>query len=304
VHGEAWARLHLGQTMLRRGAVADAEHELRLSLELYERSRDVRGQAWALTQLGTARVCAGDPTTGLDQLRAALARHRDHGDSRGEAWTLYHLGHAQENNGDRVGAMRTLERSRNMFNRMPDRYGVACARHHEARVTRDVRAETSGSLRNSGFARQLLTAARRDYQRAGVVHGEAWTCLELAVIDAGNERAGRALELADEALRLFTEGYGEGRPDIRGAEWAQLLRCTLLPLASPGGPEVGEAVAQEEIAELLREDHPLRDPRLTDALDSYSLMLGRGQGVEPGWTAWRLGMVPSRSACEILGITT
>lgn len=303
VHGEAWARLHLGQTMLRRGAVADAEHELRLALELYERSSDVRGQAWSLTQLGTARVCAGDAAAGLEQLRHALARHRDNGDTRGEAWTLYHLGQAQEDNGDRVGAMRTLERARNMFNRMPDRYGVACARHHEARVTRDVRAETSGSLRNSGFARQLLTTARRDYQRAGAIHGEAWTCLELAVIDAGNERAGRALELADEAMRLFTDGYGEGRPDLRGADWAQLLRCTLLPLASPGGAEVGEAVAQEEIAELMREDHPLRDPRLADALDSYALMLGRGQAVE-GWTAWRLGMVPTRSACEILGIVT
>ncbi|WP_227869989.1 tetratricopeptide repeat protein [Streptomyces otsuchiensis] len=302
VHGEAWARLHLGQNALRGGSVADAERELRVSLELYERSRDVRGQAWALTQLGTARVADRDSAAGVEQLRTALAQHRDNGDARGEAWTLFHLGQAQEDSGNLGGAMRTLERARNMFNRMPDRYGVACARHHEARVTRDLRAESSGSLRNSGFARQLLTAARRDYQRAGVVHGQAWTCLELAVIDGGNDRADRALELTADALKLFTEGYGEGRPDGRGAEWARFLRCTLLPLASPGGPEVGQAVAQQEIDELLREEHPRRDPRLTDAVHSFSLMLGRGQGLDSGWTAWRLGMVPSRGASDVLGV--
>jgi hypothetical protein len=135
-----------------------------------------------------------------------------------------------------------------------------------------------------------------------VVHGEAWSCVELAVIEAGNERLGQALEMADEALRLFTQGYGEGRPDARGADWAQFLRCTLLPLASPGGSEVGEAVAQEELAELLRSEHPARDPRLGDAADAYALMLERGQALESGWPAWRLGMVPRRAARDVFGV--
>ncbi|NJQ08592.1 tetratricopeptide repeat protein [Streptomyces lonarensis] len=304
VHGEAWARLHLGQTAMRRGAVAEAETELRTSQELYERSRDVRGQAWALTQLGTVRVIAGDSAAGEDQLRAALAQHRENGDTRGEAWTLFHLGQAQEDAGNLNTAMRTLERARTMFNQMPDRYGVACARHHEARVTRDQKAERSGSLHNSGFARQLLAAARRDYERAGVLHGQGWTGLELAVIDAGNGRPDRALELADEALGVFTAGYGEGRPDVRGAEWARFLRSTLLPLASPGGAEAGEVEAREEIEALLREeDGPWRDPQLTLAVHSYSLMLGRGQGLDDrGWSAWRLGMVPRRAAADVLGV--
>ncbi|MFX4290849.1 tetratricopeptide repeat protein [Streptomyces bohaiensis] len=304
VHGEAWARLHLGQTAMRRGAVTEAETELRASQELYERSRDVRGQAWALTQLGTVRVLAGDPAAGEDQLRAALAQHRENGDTRGEAWTLFHLGQAQEDAGNLTTASRSLERARTMFNRMPDRYGVACARHHEARVTRDQRAERTGSLHNSGFARQLLAAARRDYERAGVRHGQGWTGLELAVIDAGNGRPDRALELADEALALFSGGYGEDRPDVRGAEWARFLRGTLLPLASPGGAEVGEAAAREEIEALLREeDGPWRDPQLTLAVHSYSLMLGRGQGLDDGgWSAWRLGMVPRRAAADVLGV--
>ncbi|NJP67628.1 tetratricopeptide repeat protein [Streptomyces sp. ventii] len=304
VHGEAWARLHLGQTAMRRGAVAEAETELRTSQELYERSRDVRGQAWVLTQLGTVRVIAGDSAAGEDQLRSALAQHRENGDTRGEAWTLFHLGQAQEDAGNLNTAMRTLERARTMFNQMPDRYGVACARHHEARVTRDQKAERTGSLHNSGFARQLLAAARRDYERAGVLHGQGWTGLELAVIDAGNGRPDRALELADESLKVFTAGYGENRPDVRGAEWARFLRATLLPLASPGGVEAGEAAAREEVEALLREeDGPWRDTELTRAVHSYSLMLGRGQGLDDRvWSAWRLGMVPRRAASDVLGV--
>ncbi|MFD5321011.1 tetratricopeptide repeat protein [Streptomyces sp. NPDC127098] len=302
VHGEAWTRFQLGQTLLCGGDIPGGEREIRLSLDLYERSRDVRGVAWAQTELGLARVYDGDPTAAEEQLRAALARHRDTEDARGEAWTLYNLGQALEESGDLAGAVRTLEQARAKFSRMRDVYGLACARHHSARVTRDMRAESTGSLRNSGFARQLLNDARRDFQRAGVVYGEAWTCVELAVVDAGNERLGQALELTDEALRLFTDGYGEGRADRRGADWAAFLRCTLLPLASPGGSEVGAAVAQEELAELLRAEHPWRDPRLTDAAHSFALMLTRGLGPEDGWPAWRLGMVPRRAARDVFGV--
>ncbi|MDT0342353.1 tetratricopeptide repeat protein [Streptomyces litchfieldiae] len=301
VHGEAWTRFQLGQTLLCAGDVPAAERELRLALDLYERSRDVRGVAWAMTELGLARVHAGDPAAAQEELTTALARHRETEDARGEAWTLYDLGQALEESGDTAGAVRTMERARTMFSRMRDVFGLASARHHSARLTRDMRAESTGSLRNSGFARQLLTDARRDYQRAGVRRGEAWSCVELAVIEAGNERLGQALELADEALRLFTEGYGEG-PDARGADWAQLLRCTLLPLASPGGSEVGQAVAQEELAQLLRSEHPLRDPRVTDVAHTYALVLERGQGPEDGWPAWRLGMVPRRGARDVIGV--
>ncbi|RKN46967.1 tetratricopeptide repeat protein [Streptomyces hoynatensis] len=302
VHGEAWTRFQLGQTLLRGGDIQAAEREIRLSLDLYDRSRDVRGVAWAQTELGLARVYAGDPTAAGEQLRAALASHRETEDARGEAWTLYNLGQALEEAGEAAGAVRSLERARTMFSRMRDLYGLACARHHSARVTRDMRAESTGSLRNSGFARQLLTDARRDFGRAGARYGEAWSCVELAVIEAGNERLGQALELADEGLRLFTEGYGEGRPDLRGADWAQFLRITLLPLASPGGSEVGEAVAQEELARLLAAGHAQRDPHLAEAAAGYQLMLERGQGPEAGWTAWRLGMVPRRGARDVFGV--
>ncbi|WP_052851481.1 tetratricopeptide repeat protein [Streptomyces avicenniae] len=302
VHGEAWTRFGLGQTLLYGGDVPAAEHELRLSLDLYERSRDVRGAAWARTELGLARVHAGDPAAAEEQLRAALALHRETEDARGEAWTLYDLGHALEDAGDPDGAIRALESARGMFSRMRDLYGLACARHHSARVTRDVRAAATGSLRNSGFARQLLADARRDFERAGVPHGAAWSRLELAVIDAGNERHGQALALADEALALFTEGYGEGLADRRGADWARFLRVTLLPLASPGGSVVGQAVAEQELSALLADDHPRRDPRLTDAARGYAPLLERGQGPEAGWTAWRLGMVPGRAARDVFGV--
>ncbi|MEV1010409.1 tetratricopeptide repeat protein [Streptomyces sp. NPDC049881] len=302
VHGEAWTRFGLGQTLLYGGDVPAAEQELRLALDLYDRSRDVRGVAWARTELGLARVHAGDPAAAEEQLREALAQHRETEDARGEAWTLYDLGHALEEAGDPAGAVRALESARGMFSRMRDIYGLACARHHSARVTRDMRAAATGSLRNSGFARQLLTDARRDFERAGVPHGAAWSRLELAVVDAGNERHGQALGLADEALAAFTEGYGEGLPDRRGADWARFLRVTLLPLASPGGSVVGQAVAEQELAELLADDHPLRDPRLADAARSYAVLLERGQGPEEGWTAWRLGMVPGRAARDVFGV--
>ncbi|MFJ6655262.1 tetratricopeptide repeat protein [Streptomyces sp. NPDC091377] len=297
VHGEAWAHFQLGQLYVRLGDTGRAETALQAALELYDRTRDARGTAWALTQLARARLVAGDASPAVDELRAAAARHRDNEDARGEAWTLYYLGQALEETGNLEQAVRDLERSRTMFSRMRDVYGLACARHHSARVTRDQRAAQTGSLRNSGFARQLLVDARADFQRIGVAHGEAWTCLELAVVDAGNARTPQALELCDEAIGLFAS-YG----DRRGEDWARFLRCTLLPYAAPGGVEVGTAVAQEELSQLARTSHAARDPQLGEYVEAYQLLLERGISLDTGWQAWRLGMVPSRHAREVMGV--
>ncbi|MFD0438341.1 tetratricopeptide repeat protein [Streptomyces chartreusis] len=297
LHGEAWAHFQLGQLGLRMGDVARADEDLRAALDLYGRTRDARGEAWALTQLSRARLVAGDPSPAVDGLRQAAARHRDNEDARGEAWSLYYLGQALEETGNLDLAVRELERSRTMFSRMRDVYGLACARHHSARVTRDQRAAQTGSLRNSGFARQLLVDARADFQRIGVAHGEAWTCLELAVVDAGNTRTQQALTLCDEAIGLFAS-YG----DRRGEDWARFLRSTLLPYAAPGGVEVGTAVAQEELAQLSRTGHPLRDAKLDGYVEAYQLLLERGVNLEEGWQAWRLGMVPNRHAREVMGV--
>ncbi|MEU1017414.1 tetratricopeptide repeat protein [Streptomyces sp. NPDC005898] len=297
VHGEAWTHFQLGQLRLRMGDVPSAESELRAALELYGRTRDQRGEAWAMTQLARARLVDGDPSPALDGLRQAVSRHRENEDARGEAWTLYYLGQALEETGSLDQAVRELERARTMFSRMRDVYGLACARHHSARVTRDQRAAQTGSLRNSGFARQLLVDARADFQRIGVAHGEAWTCLELAVVDAGNNRTQQALALCDEAAELFAS-YG----DRRGGDWAGFLRCTLLPYASPGGWEIGTAVAQEELNRLARADHPTRDGKLADYFQAYALLLERGADLETGWQAWRLGMVPNRHAREVMGV--
>ncbi|QGV82608.1 tetratricopeptide repeat protein [Streptomyces ficellus] len=299
LHGEAWAHFQLGQVGLRMGDVPRAEEELRAALELYGRTHDERGEAWALTQLGRARLVDGDPAPAAEQLRTALSRHRDNEDARGEAWTLYYLGQALEDRGDTDEAVRELERARAMFSRMRDVYGLACARHHAGRATRDQRAARTGNLRNSGFARQLLVDARADFRRIGVAHGEAWTCLELAVIDAGNGRAPQALALCDEANGLFGS-YG----DLRGADWARFLRCTMLPYASPGGVEVGTVVAQEELTALAAAGHPARDPRLEDALPAWSLVLERGVRLEAPWQAWPLGLTPGRHAREVMGVPT
>ncbi|MGW1980937.1 tetratricopeptide repeat protein [Streptomyces collinus] len=297
VHGEAWAHFQLGQVALRMGDVPRAETELRAALERYGRTHDARGEAWALTQLARARLVGGDPSPAVEELRRAAARHRENEDARGEAWSLYYLGQALEETGELDRSVRDLERSRQMFSRMRDVYGLACARHHSARVTRDQRAAQTGSLRNSGFARQLLVDARADFQRIGVAHGEAWTCLELAVVDAGNARIQQALGLCDEALTLFTS-YG----DRRGEDWARFLRCTLLPYAAPGGVEVGTAVAQEELAQLGRSAHPLRDEKLDEWVAAYALLLERGVSLEAGWQAWRLRMTPDRHAREVMGV--
>jgi tetratricopeptide (TPR) repeat protein len=297
VHGQAWAHFQLGQLHLRMGDVPRAESELRTALDLYGRTQDARGEAWALTQLARARLVAGDASPAVEELSRAAARHRDNEDARGEAWTIYYLGQALEETGDLDQAVRVLERSRTMFSRMRDVYGLACARHHSARATRDQRAAQTGSLRNSGFARQLLVDARADFQRIGVAHGEAWTCLELAVVDAGNARTQQALALCDEAMTLFAS-YG----DRRGEDWARFLRCTLLPYAAPGGVEVGTAVAQEELAQLGRARHGLRDEKLDDCVEAYRLLLERGVSLEAGWQAWRLGMVPNRHAREVMGV--
>ncbi|WP_328671135.1 tetratricopeptide repeat protein [Streptomyces sp. NBC_00328] len=298
VHGEAWAHFQLGQLGLRMGDVPRAERELREALDLYGRTRDARGEAWALTQLARARLVEGDPSAAVDGLRQAASRHRENEDARGEAWTVYYLGQSLEETGDLDQAVRELERSRTMFSRMRDVYGLACARHHSARVTRDQRAAQTGSLRNSGFARQLLVDARADFQRIGVAHGEAWTCLELAVVDAGNARTQQALSLCDEAAGLFAS-YG----DRRGEDWARFLRCTLLPYAAPGGHEVGAAVSLEELSQLSRAGHATRDGRLDDFIEAYRLLLERGVDLDAGWQAWRLGMVPGRHARDVMGVT-
>ncbi|MEV6654201.1 tetratricopeptide repeat protein [Streptomyces sp. NPDC051219] len=297
LHGQGWAHFQLGQLYLRTGDVPEAESQLREALDLYGRTRDGRGEAWAMTQLARARLVDGDPASAVDQLRPALSRHREAEDARGEAWTLYYLGQALEERGDMDEAVRELERSRTMFSRMRDVYGLACARHHSGRATRDQRAAQTGNLRNSGFARQLLVDARQDFHRIGVAHGEAWTCLELAVIDAGNHRAPQALELCDEAARLFAS-YG----DLRGGDWARFLRCTLLPYASAGGSEIGTAVAQEELAQLLRSTHATRDGKLEDCAEAYALIVERGVKLEDGWQAWQLGMIPNRHAREVMGV--
>ncbi|WP_405831754.1 MULTISPECIES: tetratricopeptide repeat protein [unclassified Streptomyces] len=293
VHGEAWAHFQLGQVHLRFGDVARAEEELRLALDLYGRTRDDRGQAWALTQLGRARVVDGDPGPAVERLREALARHREAEDARGEAWTQYYLGQALEETGERDRAVRELERARTMFSRMRDVYGLAHARHHSGRVTRDQRAAQTGNLRNSGFARQLLVDARADFRRIGLAHGEAWTCLELAVIDAGNGRLSQAVGLCEEAVRLFIS-YG----DRRGEDWARFLRCTMLPYAVPGAPEEARA----ELARLAQSAHPARDGRLEDCLETYGVILGRGVDPSEGWQAWRLGLVPNLHSREIMGV--
>jgi tetratricopeptide (TPR) repeat protein len=297
VHGEAWAHYQLGQLAVRMGDVPRAERELQAALDRYRRTRDARGEAWALTQLARTRLVDGDASRASEELRQAAARHRDNEDARGVAWTDYYLGQALEETGDLDQAVRELERSRTSFSRMRDVYGLACARHHSARVTRDQRAAQTGSLRNSGFARQLLMDARADFQRIGVTHGEAWTCLELAVVDAGNTRTQQALALCDEAIGLFSS-YG----DQRGEDWARFLRCTLLPYAAPGGTEIGTAVAQEELTQLARATHGTRDEKLAEYLAAYGLLLERGVQLEAGWQAWRLGMVPNRHAREVMGV--
>ncbi|MFD7228689.1 tetratricopeptide repeat protein [Streptomyces sp. NPDC059881] len=297
LHGEAWSRFQFGQVYLRLGQVPDAESALREALDLYGRTQDERGEAWALTQLARARLVDGDPSPAVEELRQALSRHRDNEDARGEAWTLYYLGQALEEQGDRDQAVRELERARTMFSRMRDVYGLACARHHSGRATRDQRAAQTGNLRNSGFARQLLVDARADFQRIGVAHGEAWTCLELAVIDAGNNRPAQALGLCDEAAALFAS-YG----DRRGGDWAGFLRCTLLPYASPGGVDIGTVVAQEELTVLRGGPHPARDGKLEDCAEAFALVLERGVHLEDGWQAWQLGMTPGRHAREVMGV--
>ncbi|WP_405979002.1 tetratricopeptide repeat protein [Streptomyces sp. NBC_00158] len=296
VHGEAWAHFQLGQVYLRTGEVVRAEEELRLALGLYGRTRDDRGEAWALTQLGRARVVDGDPEAALERLRDALARHRLAEDARGEAWTLYYLGQALEEDGERDRAVRELERARTMFSRMRDVYGLAHARYHSGRVTRDQRAAQTGNLRNSGFARQLLVDARADFRRIGLAHGEGWTCVELAVIDAGNGRVPQAVGLCEDAVRLFVS-YG----DRRGEDWARFLRCTMLPYAGAGDSAVEEARA--ELARLAAAPHPLRDGRLEDCLETYGVVLARGVDPAEGWQAWRLGLVPNLRAREIMGVS-
>ncbi|MFC5718970.1 tetratricopeptide repeat protein [Streptomyces gamaensis] len=300
LHGQAWAHFQLGQVRLALGQPGPAEEELREALELYRRVQDARGEAWALTQLARTALVTGEAGPAAEQLRAAAARHREHEDARGEAWSLYYLGQALEELGDPAAGVRELERARTMFSRMRDVYGLACARHHSGRVTRDQRAAQTGSLRNSGFARQLLQDARTDFRRAGAPHGEAWSCVELAVIDAGNGRTGPALELVDEAARLFA-AFG----DRRGAGWARFLRCTLLPFASPGGAVVGAAVAEEELTTLrqeLREADWVTDPSLTESAEAYAVLLERGVEPETGWQAWRLGMIPARQSREVMAV--
>ena len=107
----------------------------------------------------------------------------------------------------------------------------------------------------------------------------------------------RGKRVCEEAAGVFA-GYG----DRRGEDWATFLRCTLLPYASPGGSEVGTAVAQEELNRLAAATHPARDGKLDDYVEAYQLLLERGVDLDAGWQAWRLGMVPNRHARDVMGV--
>ncbi|SFF81295.1 Tetratricopeptide repeat-containing protein [Actinacidiphila alni] len=288
VQGEAWAHLQLGQVYLLLGRADAGEAELRAAGQAYALARDTRGGAWTATQLARALLLRGEAREAARELDEAVQRHRASEDARGEAWTLYYLGHALEECGDSDAALRTLERARTMFSRMRDVYGLACARHHSARVTRDQRAARTGNLRNSGFARQLLQDARQDFRRIGVEHGEAWSCVELAVIDAGNGRLVEATTLLDEAVELF-----EGLGDLRGRDWAVFLRATVQPLLSADGA----AAARAALASLRADAFPGRDPDLDEYVEAFAVLLDRGT-LSPGsaWDTWRLGMTPGRAA--------
>ncbi|MDX6355249.1 MAG: hypothetical protein QOF98_2152, partial [Streptomyces sp.] len=299
VQGEAWAHLQLGQVYLGIGRLAQAGAELRAAGQAYALARDSRGTAWTATQLARTLLLSGEPQNAVRDLDEAVQRHRANEDARGEAWTLYYLGQALEESGDTDAALRTLERSRSMFSRMRDVYGLACARHHSARVTRDQRAARTGNLRNSGFARQLLQDARQDFRRIGVEHGEAWSCVELAVIDAGNGRLPEAVLLLTEAEQLFA-----ALGDRRGADWAVFLRATVLPLLPPDAtaPD-GVEQAREALAGLLGDRYPGHDQDLEEYAEAYALLLDRGS-VTAGdpWEAWRLGMTPGRSARMVMAV--
>ncbi|MFI0900361.1 tetratricopeptide repeat protein [Streptomyces sp. NPDC020983] len=295
VQGQAWAHLQLGQVYLLLGRLDRGERELRAAGQAYAQARDPRGTAWTTTQLARARLLRGEAREASADLDAAVQRHRASEDARGEAWSLYYLGLALEESGSTDAALRTLERSRSMFSRMRDVYGLACARHNSARVTRDQRAARTGNLRNSGFARQLLQDARQDFRRIGVEHGEAWCCVELAVIDAGNERLVEALNLLDEAHGLFAS-----LGDRRGLDWAVFLRATVLPLLSPEG-------AEQALADLRalagRDPYPGRDHDLDGYVAAYAVLLERGSVSEGDpWEAWRLTMTPGRAARMVMAV--
>lgn len=296
VQGEAWAHLQLGQVYLRLGRLDLGEAELRAAGQSYALAGDPRGGAWTATQLARLLLLRGEAQQAAGDLDEAVQRHRACEDARGEAWTLYYLGHALEESGDTDSALRTLERSRTMFSRMRDVYGLACARHHSARVTRDQRAARTGNLRNSGFARQLLQDARQDFRRIGVEHGEAWSCVELSVIDAGNGRLVEAVTLLDEAVELF-----EGLGDRRGRDWAVFLRATIQPLLS----EDGLPPARSALAALHADAYPGRDLDLDEYVEAFALLLDRGT-VTPGgaWDTWRLGMTPGRAARMVMAVPT
>ena len=66
--------------------------------------------------------------------------------------------------------------------------------------------------------------------------------------------------------------------------------------------EVGTAVAQQELAQLAAARHAPRDRKLDEYTEAYRLLLERGITLESGWQAWRLGMVPSRHAREVMGV--
>jgi tetratricopeptide (TPR) repeat protein len=289
LHGQAWTCLQMGQVHLLLGELDQAEEQLWLSQELHKKTRDERGGAWALTQLGRARLLRGEVERAVSELNAARGWHRRHEDARGEAWTLYYLGQALEDAGRLDRAEDALSRARHMFSTMGDRYGQACARHHFGRVSRDRLAARSGSLKNSGFARQLLHEAQQDFHMAGMPHGEAWSAVELAVIDAGCGRISRAMEVLEEAREVFA-GYG----DTSGGSWATFLHCTLLPLAS----DDGVARARRTLSSLGDAAHPLAR--------AYAERWLAGPWIDAGpdgpWPVWRLGLTPPRRARDVLGV--
>jgi tetratricopeptide (TPR) repeat protein len=217
-HEEAHAKLGLA-AVLSHDDTPGAIEKLREARVLYARVDDRLGEANTLNKLGDALRSSGAVDEAMKAFQDALAIGRDKGNPRAEGNALLGLAEAERDRDDEVAARRWLAAAREVYERIPDRRGVANTILGSARL--DARGK-------SVDARPAFEHALVEFRATEDKVGEAGCLLELGeyCVPRDLESAKQHLYEAAPLLRQLGRA-SEADEAIRRAR-------TLRPPAAPG----------------------------------------------------------------------
>ena len=192
---ELWAQSnwHLGEALAAAGRLREAAEQLRRSLEIFERRKDVLGQARAATDLGGVLQSLGDLDGAEHVFQGSLANYREANVPQGIATALHNLGLVNASRADFAASLDLYHQALDAWRRLDRPRAEATTLLSLASVYARIGREAEAL----GFVQQALArlppSSTAERQHALV---------ELAWIHLLNGRAETALAGFDEALKL------------------------------------------------------------------------------------------------------